>query len=488
MIGEEIGGFILKYKLGEGGMAEVWYAENKIGKRAAVKLLLSKFCQDDAIVARFQNEAKVMVQLDHPNIRQVNDYGTIDGRPAIIMEYLEGDDLKALMKDGRRFTDDELRKWWNQMVDALNYTHSMGIVHRDIKPSNIFIDRRGNVRLLDFGIAKIKEGFSMTQTGAMMGTLMYMSPEQVRDSKHIDYRTDVYSLAVTFVHLLTGRAPYDTNTSDDYTIRKGIVELPLDMTGVPASWRQFLEPYLAKDPQQRPALVQFGGQQATVAAEPVVEKTVHNSSEETFVADAKPSTVTSPAPKPAKDRKNRKGLWIGVGVIAVIGIIVAIFFLTNGKGSHNDNDYVDLGSPSGTKPSAEASILSTDYVDLGLPSGTLWKNENESGLYDYDAAVKEFGSKLPTKEQLEELKNSCQWTWTGDGYKVTGPNGNFIVLPAAGWRGCNGDVFDVGSGGAYWSSTPYGSDNAWYLDLSSREVGMYNFYRCFGFSVRLVQD
>lgn len=128
------------------------------------------------------------------------------------------------------------------------------------------------------------------------------------------------------------------------------------------------------------------------------------------------------------------------------------------------------------------------YVDLGLPSGTIWKDKNESGFYDYDAAVRSFGSKLPTKEQLVELINSCTWSWNGSGYKVTGPNGQSIVLPAAGYRSCDGYVSGVGSDGGYWSSTPYDSDHAWSLDFSSGGVYMYDYNRCFGQSVRLVQD
>jgi len=414
MQGKTIIGFELKRPLGEGGMAEVWYAENEIGKPAAVKILNKDLSHNDQIVERFKNEAKIMVKLDHPNIRQVYGYGELDGRHAIVQEYIDGDDLKALLNSGRRFTDAEIEKWWNQMVDALNYTHSMGIVHRDIKPSNIFIDRRGNVRLLDFGIAKIKEGFSMTQTGAMMGTLMYMSSEQVRDSKHIDYRTDVYSLAVTFVHLLTGRAPYDTNYSDDYTIRKGIVELSLDMTGVPDSWQQFLEPYLAKNPQQRPVLMEFNGKSA---------------------------------PEP-----NAK-------------TIVGANYL-----------------------SEETIIEGSVWVDLGLPSGTLWKDKNESGFYDYDAAVRSFGRKLPTKEQFEELKESCQWTWTGNGYNVVGPSGKSIFLHAEGRRNCYGSEDYVGSDGGYWSSTPDDSNYAWYFRFNSGEVSMRYYDRCDGRSVRLVRD
>lgn len=257
MQGKTINGYTLERLVGTGGMAEIWLAENKIGKKAAVKLLLPKFCVDETIVERFENEAKVMVQLDHPNIRQVYDYDQLGDRPCILMEYLEGSDLKALMKQEHCFTDQELVRWWNQMAQALNYTHSLDIVHRDIKPSNIFIDRYGNVRLMDFGIAKNNEGGSGTLTGSVLGTRIYMSPEQVKDPKRVDYRTDLYSLAVTFVHLLTGKAPYDNTTNSDFEIQMNIVMKPLDLSEVREPWRAFLEPYLEKEPNKRPQLHEY---------------------------------------------------------------------------------------------------------------------------------------------------------------------------------------------------------------------------------------
>ena len=136
-----------------------------------------------------------------------------------------------------------------------------------------------------------------------------------------------------------------------------------------------------------------------------------------------------------------------------------------------------------------AALKAQGLVDLGLPSGALWKDKNEEGgFYTYEQAVNKFGNRLPTKEQLEELKNSCRWTWTGSGYRVTGPNGNSIVLPAAGYRNCNGSVYYVGSDGGYWSSTPGDSGSAWYLNFSSGRVYMSDDYRCRGRSVRLVQN
>ena len=151
--------------------------------------------------------------------------------------------------------------------------------------------------------------------------------------------------------------------------------------------------------------------------------------------------------------------------------------------SDKDNESSGVGESSGA------------YVDLGLSSGTLWKTSNEENASDaeyafftYDEAVSQFGSRLPSKEQWEELKAECQWAWTGSGYKVTGPNGNSITLPAAGARGYSGSVGGVGSYGHYWSSTPYDSDYAWNLYFLSDGVDMGDGSRCNGYSVRLVQD
>lgn len=134
-----------------------------------------------------------------------------------------------------------------------------------------------------------------------------------------------------------------------------------------------------------------------------------------------------------------------------------------------------------------SSSSSGAYVDLGLPSGTLWKRQNESGFYTYEEAIILFGNKLPERHHFVELQNECTWIWMDDyGYKVVGPNGNSITLPAAGYRNCFGDVYNVGTIGSYWSSTPGSSDFAWYLYFFSSRVYMDFNGRSFGRSVRLV--
>ena len=359
MQGQVINGFELKKQLGKGGMAEVWYAENEIGKPAAVKVLNENLASYPQIVERFHNEALVMVKLDHPNIRQVYGYGYIGNRHCIVMEYLEGEDLEALMKNGRQFTDEELRRWWDQTVDALNYTHAMDIVHRDIKPSNLFLDKRGNIKLLDFGIAKVKESISLTSTGAMMGTLMYMSPEQVKDTKNIDYRTDIYSLAVTFAQLISGTCPYDSNSSGDFEIRERIVYKPLDLSGLPASWKSFLAPYLEKEPNNRPALCHFGATPSmmgapaqsdnlnkTIAVEantPVAEQAFQpqrqNMSDHPTSIHVPEATQTAAGTEKPK-KKKKVGLWIGLGVgaLAVLVVAIVLFLKLREKSIRNEAD------------------------------------------------------------------------------------------------------------------------------------------------------
>ena len=333
MQGKTINGYTLQYKLGEGGMAEVWYAENEIGKPAAVKVLNESLSHNTQIVERFHNEALVMVKLNHPNIRQVYGYGYLGNRHCIIMEYLEGNDLEALLKSGRRFTDMEIRHWWDQTVDALNYTHAMNIVHRDIKPSNLFLDSNGNIKLLDFGIAKVKESMSMTRTGMMMGTLMYMSPEQVKDPKRVGAKSDAYSLAVSFVHLLQGKPVYDADTDSDFDIQLNIVSKPVDLSSLPSAWQGFLAPYLEKDPDMRPPLRHFEAVAGTPkAATPaagagtVVGGMTPNGSSFNGV---RPSESAPLSTEHQKKHKSMIWLWIVLAALFVVGVVS--FVLVNNK-------------------------------------------------------------------------------------------------------------------------------------------------------------
>lgn len=251
MISKSIHGNTIKKLLGTGGMAEIYYAETSLGRPVAVKVLKREYSENSIVKKRFIAEAKTTVKLFHHNIREVYDQGEIDGRPVIIMEYLEGQSLWEVLKDRGKVNEEKALIWFYQTVSGLQYAHSQGVIHRDIKPSNLFLTRDGTIKILDFGIAKVMENFTMTQTGQTLGTLIYMSPEQVIDPKRVDERTDIYSLGVTYYHLVTGKMPYDITTDSSFIIQKKIVEEELDLDILTYELKNVLKGFLTKDRSKR---------------------------------------------------------------------------------------------------------------------------------------------------------------------------------------------------------------------------------------------
>jgi len=218
--------------IGEGGMASVYEAEHDtIKKKVAIKVLNPYLSGNAQFRERFKKEAELMAKLKNQNITEVFDY---DEHPVsyIIMEYLEGEDLRERIIRKGRLDDEEIKTLFTQILSAFQYAHENGIVHRDIKPSNIFILKNGQVKILDFGIAKIfGQGDEFTQTGTQMGTTVYMSPEQVKADRSIDFRSDIYSLGITMYYAINGKAPYDTENISQFDIFNKIVHETLPKSG-----------------------------------------------------------------------------------------------------------------------------------------------------------------------------------------------------------------------------------------------------------------
>jgi serine/threonine protein kinase len=223
LIGQTIGNYLVTQKLGEGGMGSVYLAEHpSIGKKVALKVLHSEFSTNQEVAARFFHEAKAVNDIGHPNIVDIVDFGIIQsggGREQLvyfIMEYLAGVTLSHLIKTESPLPPERALSIALQVADALSASHKCGIVHRDLKPDNIILLQRGRerdfVKLLDFGIAKLTGGSSMsshrTRTGIVMGTPAYMSPEQCEGRDSLDLRTDVYALGIVMYEMLTGRVPF----------------------------------------------------------------------------------------------------------------------------------------------------------------------------------------------------------------------------------------------------------------------------------------
>lgn len=225
LLNSTIGKYKLVRLIGEGGMAYIYEGKHqRLDSKVAVKVLNPILAKNEQVKMRFENEAKFMASLNHPNITKVWDYEEDNGLVAIIMELLEGENLGERIKRTGPLSDYVTRLVFSQLLNAFGYAHSKGIVHRDIKPSNIFVDSDNQVKILDFGIAKIfGTGNDLTQTGTQMGTPDYMSPEQVKGDKSIDHRSDIYSLGITLYFLLTGRPPFSNAEDSSYTVFTKIV-------------------------------------------------------------------------------------------------------------------------------------------------------------------------------------------------------------------------------------------------------------------------
>src|SRR5690348_1810986 len=200
--------------LGRGGMAEVYLAhDSRLGRTVAVKTLRADLARDPSFQARFRREAQSAASLNHPTIVAVYDTGETDVHgvavPYIVMEFVDGTTLRDLLKSGHRFTPERAAEITEGTLTALDYSHRHGIIHRDIKPGNVMLTRAGQVKVMDFGIARAvaDSAATMTQTSAVLGTAQYLSPEQAR-GEVVDSRSDLYSTGCLLYELLTGRPPF----------------------------------------------------------------------------------------------------------------------------------------------------------------------------------------------------------------------------------------------------------------------------------------
>lgn len=396
------GRYLIDDLVGQGGMSSVFRAtDSNLKRTVAVKLIHPHLTGDADFLRRFETEAEAIAQLRHPNIIQVFDFSQHDGQYYMIMEFVAGESLQQRLRRlndaGRKMSNDDIVKIAAGVCDGVEYAHRRGMVHRDIKPANIMLSVQGDAILTDFGLAKIAGTTQHTAAGAVMGTALYMSPEQIR-GEQVDGRTDIYALGVTLFEMAGGRPPYTADSA--MTVLMMHLNDPLPNVrelnpDVPAGLAAVIEKALAKDPGDRyataaemaGALRSLSGAPAgaTPAAEPPADATivagagaaaagatgtpppspppeataVHRPEPESAVPGSGATAPPPPLP-PVADRAGEGSggvppwLFAVVGA-AVVGVIVVVLLVAGVfGGGDDDGGIVAGGSPSGS-PTATAA-------------------------------------------------------------------------------------------------------------------------------------
>jgi non-specific serine/threonine protein kinase len=247
--GTPVNQYLIVSKIGSGGMGEVYLAEDtKLDRRVALKFIPSPLATDEQVKSRFVREAKAAAKLHHPHIVTIFEVGSYEGRPFIAMEYVEGKQLSALI--GKKALDiNTIIEYAVQLCQGLGEAHRTGIVHRDIKAANIAVDKNGRTRILDFGLAAVQGTDRITRTGSTLGTVSYMSPEQV-SGREVDHRSDLFSLGIVLYEMIAGMTPFKRD-SEGASLKAIMEDIPEPLAryraGVPAALQNILTKLLEKD-------------------------------------------------------------------------------------------------------------------------------------------------------------------------------------------------------------------------------------------------
>ena len=375
------GRYKIQSLIGTGGMAAVYLAKDLILDRlVAIKVLRLDFRQNNDAMRRFRREALSATQLTHPNIVGVYDVGQSQEMNYIVMEYVEGTDLKDYVRQRGALHPIEAVRIMMQIVSAIAAAHQNRIIHRDIKPQNILIDREGNVKITDFGIAVALSDTSLTQTNTLLGSVHYLSPEQARGGM-ATIQTDIYALGIVLYELLTGRVPFDGESAVSIALKHFQEPLPAVVNPtamVPQSLENIVLKATAKDPMNRyrSCYEMFQDLKTCLDATRLYEKKY---SPTTFSGETKVlSPITTQKIKPIQSsreipivemdeekpiKKKRKWPWILLIMITVLGIMAFVFLRSSPK-EVQVPDVTNLTEAAAKIKLADAKLSVTDVLQV----------------------------------------------------------------------------------------------------------------------------
>ena len=334
--GENVGPYRIIEQLGQGGMATVYKAYHAaLDRYVAIKALHPAFGEDQSFLTRFQREARLVAKLEHPNIVPVYDYSEHEGRPYLVMKYIEGDTLKARLSEGP-LTSAEIEKIVTAVGSALAYAHKQGVLHRDIKPSNVLVANDGQLYLADFGLARIAQsGESTLSSDMIMGTPQYISPEQAMGKKELDEGTDIYSFGVMIYEMVVGQVPFNADTP--FSIIHDHIYSPLPLPRsinpkVPESVERVLLKALAKERADRypdiDSLVSAFKEAWVSAGVPMQGTAITMRPGQLKAAKADSKTV---AAKGAPKKHRSPWPFIAAGVLFILACLFVLFVLRSDR-------------------------------------------------------------------------------------------------------------------------------------------------------------
>jgi serine/threonine-protein kinase len=368
-----VGGYRLSQFLGEGGMGEVFRGVHERTQRTvAVKILSSVVGARE--LARFYHEARVLSTLEHPNIVKLFELITLEGRPCLVMEYVEGESLGDRITRVGQLPVRDATRFLRDIASAVAHIHAQGIIHRDIKPHNVRVTPRGDVKLLDFGIAVSSHVRGLTSTGNVIGTPRYLSPEQRRNDP-ITPASDVWALGVLYYEMTTGRPPFDGATNAELLARMDSGKYPLvskvveeGTTGMLRGIDALIRDCLAQDPRKRlgSAAALAGRADALLAdlsEQPAPPQAPRRHLGTAPVTPAKPATGVTKAIASTASALERRWQWLAIAAGAVVVGIAALLLWGRGERVLGPDDAVYHIAVQGTSGRAEVFV---DGHSIGL--------------------------------------------------------------------------------------------------------------------------